>query len=540
MVSKLLPWLFLPSSGGRYRVQGGRTVVPLPHRPHQPAGPGVKDVAHEVREVERDNGEDPPPPPFDPPPPRQRKPCPRGGKKLRKKKKDKAVAPPPSQDVGEGDGEGAEGDWEVTDTPAHSGLDAEASEVISLMAQGSLSNLASQDCQRWRGDTMSGAVSFVSAINYIQLTAKVTSIVRAKKDRPKLTKTRVWELYASKDCKKKTFMGWVNNGTKYAHLAGAGSIYFLMIVAMRGQRSKITSMHWNSISAIANALRCPPADTDIGKDVTTRIIPLVSYLRSQIPLSLSTMFSTALLQQFGLPSEIDCGDLRTSAKFFDIFPKNAFKSLEFSPEAWGPCLDPLPDGAMAPMALHLVTQTVLVSATGSVLSHSQPSTRPISPLSDSDNEREPLPQHEDSPMDQDTPDTLRCYKTKFQPEIEDNHRIPYPTGATARRAWTDEQREYASRAPEPATFQNFCENLEDLYGSKGTKKRNTYVTLTDQVIDGHDTLLYGADNSLLAFVAGDMPAEMQDSLERNLRNAFVVEAEEDCVLQPHDSATAEE
>ncbi|KAH9939224.1 hypothetical protein B0H21DRAFT_825258 [Amylocystis lapponica] len=273
-------------------------------------------------------------------------------KKLRKKKKDKAVAPPPSQDVGEGDGEGAEGDWEVTDTPAHSGLDAEASEVISLMAQGSLSNLASQDCQRWRGDTMSGAVSFVSAINYIQLTAKVTSIVRAKKDRPKLTKTRVWELYASKDCKKKTFMGWVNNGTKYAHLAGAGSIYFLMIVAMRGQRSKITSMHWNSISAIANALRCPPA--------------------------------------------------------------------------------------------------------------------------------------------------------------------------------------------EPETFQNFCENLEDLYGSKGTKKQNTYVTLTDKVIDGHDTLLYGADNSLLAFIAGDMPAEMRDSLERNLRNAFVVEAEEDCVLQPHDSATAEE
>ena len=59
----------------------------------------------------------------------------------------------------------------------------------------------------------------------------------------------------------------------------------------------------------------------MGKDIKERLIPLVDYLRRNIPLQLSTVFSKALLRDVGLKEDIGCHDLDMSDKFFDNFRK---------------------------------------------------------------------------------------------------------------------------------------------------------------------------------------------------------------------------
>lgn len=61
--------------------------------------------------------------------------------------------------------------------------------------------------------------------------------------------------------------------------------------------------------------------TAVGKDVTTRIIPLLLHLRQEIPLLLGTMFSVSLLQEFKLKKKIECWDLVGAAYFFDLIAK---------------------------------------------------------------------------------------------------------------------------------------------------------------------------------------------------------------------------
>lgn len=59
------------------------------------------------------------------------------------------------------------------------------------------------------------------------------------------------------------------------------------------------------------------SDTNIGKFIIRRIIPLVSFLRGYIPIRVSVLFSSAILQECGLPTEIDCRDLDQFDAFFD-------------------------------------------------------------------------------------------------------------------------------------------------------------------------------------------------------------------------------
>lgn len=46
-----------------------------------------------------------------------------------------------------------------------------------------------------------------------------------------------------------------------------------------------------------------------------------------------------------------------------------------------------------------------------------------------------------------------------------------------------------------------------------------------------------SDGTPLVFVAGDMPTEMRESLERNLRNAFTARVSDECTLRDRDSKT---
>ena len=59
----------------------------------------------------------------------------------------------------------------------------------------------------------------------------------------------------------------------------------------------------------------------MGDLVLDRIIPLIAYLREEMPLTLWTMFTAEHLQEKNIPSTLDCRRLFETDAYFDEFAK---------------------------------------------------------------------------------------------------------------------------------------------------------------------------------------------------------------------------
>src|SRR5262245_56134843 len=113
-----------------------------------------------------------------------------------------------------------------------------------------------------------------------------------------------------------------------------------MIIAAKGPRRQVHRLKFHVIYEMSNAIRWPDlskilslvllhiidshihmSDTGMGKDIYERLIPLVDYLRHQIPLQLSTVFPKSILLERGLKGGVNCHDLVSTDKFFDTFNK---------------------------------------------------------------------------------------------------------------------------------------------------------------------------------------------------------------------------
>ena len=152
----------------------------------------------------------------------------------------------------------------------------------------------------------------------------------------------------------RTFRAYVGYGQKYACLAAAGktvvlltafhahvndhpgSVYLLMVIAYRQMSTTIARLNWKHIHALAQHLRCPQRKLILLRYLTTsldvclsvaqlslaipdleaRLLPLLRTLQQQIPLSMSTLFSSELLRRYDLPGTLNCSDLASSDIFF--------------------------------------------------------------------------------------------------------------------------------------------------------------------------------------------------------------------------------
>ncbi|KAG2747733.1 hypothetical protein P692DRAFT_201866827 [Suillus brevipes Sb2] len=129
----------------------------------------------------------------------------------------------------------------------------------------------------------------------------------------------------------RTFQHWHTTGTKFAALAGGGTVYFLVLVAGLGLRTSLASMPGDLACHLGNALRHPDPDTMIGRTIIDKIIPVIHMLRGMFPITIDPLFPSAILTSHNLPSLIDCADIATSDLFFDSF---IFKLVERSNSPW--------------------------------------------------------------------------------------------------------------------------------------------------------------------------------------------------------------
>ncbi|KAH9905524.1 uncharacterized protein B0H18DRAFT_889991, partial [Fomitopsis serialis] len=96
-----------------------------------------------------------------------------------------------------------------------------------------------------------------------------------------------------------------------------GTIYALVLVALRDLRTKIAKSVGNFAYQLGNVLCRPDPSTAMGQIIIERIIPAVESLRQRIPLRFDTVFSSNLLTKLQLPSDsLLCTDLEQSDRMF--------------------------------------------------------------------------------------------------------------------------------------------------------------------------------------------------------------------------------
>jgi hypothetical protein len=92
-----------------------------------------------------------------------------------------------------------------------------------------------------------------------------------------------------------------------------------MVVAAMEEKKRLASLCVSDITQLCGIIRHPSATTAMGRRIVNSLIPTITHLRNKYPVSFSTMFSYNILQELGLPSTINCGDMEASKRFFETF-----------------------------------------------------------------------------------------------------------------------------------------------------------------------------------------------------------------------------
>ncbi|KAF8870024.1 hypothetical protein CPB84DRAFT_1855840 [Gymnopilus junonius] len=173
-----------------------------------------------------------------------------------------------------------------------------------------------------------------------------------------------------------TLARYIDDGGKFCLLAGAGSVYLLVILAAAGMKTKIRCIAMDMILRLHHAIRRPlEGETEeVGKAVIEDLIPAISMLREQFDVRFKTMFSmTLLLEEQTLPNLL-ASNLVKSDKFFDSITFNAIV-MPRDMTKWGPCLKQLarPQEPVEFFRMQRMVLSMSENADGSLLSGSSAS-----------------------------------------------------------------------------------------------------------------------------------------------------------------------
>ncbi|KAH9834244.1 uncharacterized protein C8Q71DRAFT_859901 [Rhodofomes roseus] len=357
------------------------------------------------------------------------------------------------------------------------------------------------------------AASFNVMLSRIQLACKVTSML-ADKDRAYKSTQVIWDAclgHVEDALVYREFNEMCASGRKYARLAAGGSIYVLMVIALRNQRWTIRRGHVNLSTDIGNLLRWPD-DSEEGKMITESIIPMVALLARTCPIKIEEiMQDSALLELNGVPAEILCSDLAISDKLFESVRSNSFVLVPRHNAAWA--------------------QFDSISKSNGTTDASNdtpsPCDREESPLTVFSEESEPRSidaQGDCLALAMTIPTEsagvqVQTIATSYDPGHTNNSRFPACRDRNDNNEWTERARAEACGASKPADLQELETTLSTMYVSG---KRRTQDSYTRVALDGVKDVLaiQGADEALLASICTSMPEAMKRSLTQRFISCF--------------------
>ncbi|TRM62974.1 hypothetical protein BD626DRAFT_569538 [Schizophyllum amplum] len=246
--------------------------------------------------------------------------------------------------------------------------------------------------------------------------------------------------------RKNTLQKMVGYGRRFAYLASGGTVYCLMLIAIKNLKSDIQDRTCaDEIFWLANILRKPYSD-EVCKDERTRdtvnhiregVIPAINYMRHQLPLEFGAMVAPRFQQHHDLPDRVRADDILLSDKFFDSIPTLMLKGVPRNMTVWSDLRVPVPDEVPV-IDMDLVTKRVILDHPGSSQPPALPSPSPQSTIPTTTQQLELDRQLVEHVPDEPDLDGVRVYKLPIDMTAPQNVERPYPTeDLKARKQWTE-------------------------------------------------------------------------------------------------------
>ncbi|EGN97242.1 hypothetical protein SERLA73DRAFT_74955 [Serpula lacrymans var. lacrymans S7.3] len=357
------------------------------------------------------------------------------------------------------------------------------------------------------------AVNFLLMVNLMQLVTKCQSI----KIRTDLSLNGIYNqeiAHLSNKPSKRMFQDWHSTGSKFAALAGGGSIYLLVLIASLGLHVSVAAMEGTSPWDLANLLRMPKKETVKGNLIIDHIIPTISRMRLSLLISMASMFSPAILAEHQLANEFDCTNISSSDHFFDSVIFNNFVLLKRDCVAWQSCYTFTICAGNPAIPLHQLGYNMLAPLEHSFLS------RPYSPPLTDINEEEDCPLPNSYPSRFLSEENTTTIPTSYNHSLAANKVFQAEHDHNANVLWTEKERERAVRGHVATDTNDLRTQLQSLYQGGVKATCGTYLRIPASVILGQSLNIRNSDGSLMVFVCTSLPDCIRSSLQPKLLAAF--------------------
>ncbi|KAK1235445.1 hypothetical protein PQX77_001329 [Marasmius sp. AFHP31] len=361
----------------------------------------------------------------------------------------------------------------------------------------------------FKGDARERAMGFKNMLAIINFRVRVESIMRSRR----IDRATVYGEYLEEEMGKKvsygTFCRWVNVGTIFCELAGAGSVYLLFLLAAARLRSRFNPLQKNDTSDITKAFRQPDADDvplHFGSIVKNVYIPAISSLRKRLSLVIPSAIPPECRQQYCLPYDlIDCTNLDIASRYFCCLHHNGWRQVAHDESAWGMFeLDPI---AAPPNTILIDSYSVTRLFTAPVyqtLQLDQPSAAQSSVV-------------------------CVTVNTQFDP-TDPHNKFPCDRDMPSRLAWTLRRRALLPGAcVRPTTLQEFVEKVGVILSPGYRIDPDLYLYYDGDQLDNQALDIRDRNGETIALIGYTIPRELITELLAIIQGLFPE-------LQPTDSS----
>ncbi|RXW13148.1 hypothetical protein EST38_g12702 [Candolleomyces aberdarensis] len=369
-------------------------------------------------------------------------------------------------------------------------------------------------------DVTESTVVFQGLLNAMEFAANVQICMKDSKGKKKRF-TIFTQLEADSDGTLDKW--WLNRyyslGLKASMLAGAGSVYFLALIAVARLRTTLSGLSGSTVCELAKALRCPD-DSDIGTKVKNSIIPAVSLCRDQYPITGDLVFSDDYTMPGGEKgAQLNIVNISETDKFFDSLGYNAPVKPRDS-TSWALFTQPISEKQIWSLSIVRAVHEAanqrglepreLLRLLGQIHLQSELQQLPTFPL--------PPTRNWDNTTDL---DNMIIIDTQFDPTNKKNTALSYDAKSKESRIEaTNKHRKWAKRAKVPKT-QKECANMISQQLETGAKIRSDIYTILDTLLyDGKVVKINDKLGNMVAILFADMPAELSKGALDAIRSTF--------------------
>ncbi|KAH9917570.1 uncharacterized protein B0H18DRAFT_883715, partial [Fomitopsis serialis] len=317
---------------------------------------------------------------------------------------------------------------------------------------------------------------------------------------------------------KRTFLDWIAMGSKFAFVAGGGSVYLLVMIAIQNLRVPLGAIDGHSAQDIGNMLRWPD-DSRTGRMVKDTVIPTVSLVQKHYPTMFEDLFP---MSKTGRPTStlvLDRNDV-----FFDTLKFNSFKLVPRMHTAWEPCNQAVLVDSPAVATSSVQTLQPVDDRLDGPPSHSPlPPLSPLSSLSSLSPAQtlpSPLSRHSSCAPEPVPSPHGQLILTSYDAQTDTNRRYPAPRDKEQNIAWTENARSLASKASAPVSLQDFDAQLQTAYTGGERAHPEAYIRVPTNTIVRDVLTIRGVDHSLVASICTSMPDTMKRTLIDRLLASF--------------------